>query len=140
MKILGPDSLVFGVEDVAACGQYLLDYGLSRVEGGRSGGVYEALDGTGCEVRRSADGAQPSPIAPAPWIGTLEHHTLFLIQGQGPMMNGLNNSPFGGMCENDADMDLHDDSWVPRAMAANADTSQFFLFDYKAPWSPGGEH
>jgi len=310
LKILGPDSLVFGVEDVAGCGKYLLDYGLTRVEGGSSGGVYEALDGTSCEVRRSSDSALPSPIAPspnirecvygvadahsleqigaelakdrpvradargvlhsvddagiaiafqlsqrrpyyAPWIGinvpnqppqrppnviaadhgmpvrprtlshvvyfvpdvhqaeafyrdrlqfrltdrftnagpflrplgTLEHHTLFLIQGQAPMLNGLNhftfhvsgpsellqagwqfvrkgyrsfwgpgrhilgsnyfwyfNSPFGGMCEYDADMDLHDDSWVPRAMPADGDTSQIFLFDFKAPWSPGGGH
>jgi hypothetical protein len=37
-------------------------------------------------------------------------------------------------------MDLHDDNWVPRAVPANGDTSQIFLFDYKAPWAPGGEH
>jgi len=310
MNILGPDSLVFGVEDVDACGRYLLDYGLTKVESAASGGVFEALDGTNCVVRKSSDGGLPKPIAAspnirecvygvadaatleqvgaelsrdrevrrdasgmlhcvddvgiaiafqrtlrrpyrAPWLGinvpnqppqrapnviaadhampiqprtlshvvyfvpdvhkaemfyrerlqfrltdrfttagpflrpagTLEHHTLFLIQGGGPMMNGLNhftfhlsganellqagwqfsrkgyrsfwgpgrhifgsnyfwyfNSPFGGMCEYDADMDLHDDSWVPRAVAADQDSSQIFLFDYRAPWFPGGEH
>ena len=30
MNIIGPDALVFGVDDLAACRQYLIDYGLSR--------------------------------------------------------------------------------------------------------------
>ena len=28
MKIIGPDALVFGVDDVAACEQYLTDYNI----------------------------------------------------------------------------------------------------------------
>jgi hypothetical protein len=28
MNIIGPDALIFGVDDVAACTQYLIDYGL----------------------------------------------------------------------------------------------------------------
>ncbi|HTP38985.1 MAG TPA: VOC family protein [Steroidobacteraceae bacterium] len=47
------------------------------------------------------------------------------------------NSPFGCAVEYDADMDLHDDSWVPREVPADKHTSQIFLFDYKEPWSPG---
>ena len=39
MNILGPDALVFGVDDVAACTQYLTDYGLKPVGSGR----FEAL-------------------------------------------------------------------------------------------------
>ena len=31
MNIIGPDALVFGVDDVAACAQYLTDYGLKPV-------------------------------------------------------------------------------------------------------------
>ncbi|MDN7868381.1 glyoxalase, partial [Burkholderia multivorans] len=31
MNIIGPDTLVFGVDDVSACRQYLLDYGLLPV-------------------------------------------------------------------------------------------------------------
>ena len=42
MNIIGPDALVFGVDDVAACAQYLTDYGLRPVDNGR----FEALDGT----------------------------------------------------------------------------------------------
>ena len=47
------------------------------------------------------------------------------------------NSPFGGMMEYDADMDLHDDSWVPRVVPASQDTSQTFLMQYADKWSPG---
>jgi hypothetical protein len=32
MNIIGPDALVFGVDDVAACAQYLTDYGLAPVD------------------------------------------------------------------------------------------------------------
>ena len=46
MKIIGPDSLVFGVDDVDGRSRFLVDYGLKRVEGGSSGGTFEALDGT----------------------------------------------------------------------------------------------
>lgn len=47
------------------------------------------------------------------------------------------NSPFGGTMEFDADMDLHDDSWQPRAMPPGADKSQIFLFDARPKWAPG---
>ena len=112
--------------------------------------------------------------------GTLEHHTLFLIQtpefmkgvehftfhvgsgtevllagdrfqgkgyttfwGPGRHWFGSNwfwyfNSPFGCHVEYDADMDLHDDAWVAREGAANADTSQLFLFARREKWFPAG--
>lgn len=50
------------------------------------------------------------------------------------------NSPFGGLIEFDADMDLHDDSWKPRHIPANEDTSQTFLLQYTEKWSPRGRH
>ncbi len=34
MNILGPDYLVFGVDDLAGCRQFLLDYGLREQENG----------------------------------------------------------------------------------------------------------
>ncbi len=49
------------------------------------------------------------------------------------------NSPFGGLIEFDADMDLHDDNWKPRFVPANADTSQTFLLQYTDRWTPGGD-
>jgi catechol 2,3-dioxygenase-like lactoylglutathione lyase family enzyme len=48
------------------------------------------------------------------------------------------NSPFGAVMEFDADMDLHDDSWVPRAVDPGADNSQIFLFNARDKWAPGG--
>jgi len=47
------------------------------------------------------------------------------------------NSPFGGLIEYDADMDLHDDSWTPRALPMSKDTSQVYLFEGRDKWSPG---
>jgi catechol 2,3-dioxygenase-like lactoylglutathione lyase family enzyme len=49
------------------------------------------------------------------------------------------NSPFGGLIEFDADMDVHDDSWQPRYIPADADTSQTFLLQYADRWTPGGD-
>ena len=48
------------------------------------------------------------------------------------------NSPMGCHVEYDADMDLHDQSWVARDVPINADTSQLFLFQQRQKWSPGG--
>jgi hypothetical protein len=112
--------------------------------------------------------------------GTLDHHTLFMIQtppfmkgvehftfhvgsgtevmlagtrfeakgyksfwGPGRHLFGSNwfwyfNSPLGCHVEYDADMDLHDDSWTARETAANADTSQLFLFTSRDKWYPSG--
>jgi catechol 2,3-dioxygenase-like lactoylglutathione lyase family enzyme len=47
------------------------------------------------------------------------------------------NSPFGAVMEFDADMDLHDESWVPRACDPGSDNSQIFLFDARNKWAPG---
>lgn len=112
--------------------------------------------------------------------GTLEHHTLFMLQSFNPHMVGLNhftfhvagpnellqagtrftnkgykgfwgpgrhvfgsnyfwyfNSPFGGLMEYDADMDLHDDAWIAREARSSADTSQGFLFGHRELWAPG---
>jgi catechol 2,3-dioxygenase-like lactoylglutathione lyase family enzyme len=306
MNIIGPDSLVFGVDDVAACVAYLTDYGLAPLGITAAGGRFEALDGTSIailhkddpslpppmdtatmlrktvygvaddatldaiaaelgkdrQVRRLADGslevldnmgfvlgfqvtvrrafsraaeAINAPGAPAqrapnvvavdedavidprtlshvvyfvpdaakaeafyrrlgfrctdrfigagPFLqpaGSLDHHTLFLIQTP-PVMKGCEhftfhlagptelmqagnrfvnkgyqsfwgpgrhkfgsnwfwyfNSPLGCHVEYDADMDLHDRSWVAREVPINADSSQLFLFQQRAKWSPGG--
>jgi catechol 2,3-dioxygenase-like lactoylglutathione lyase family enzyme len=42
MNIIGPDSLVFGVDDVDACALYFSDYGLEA----KDNNTFEALDGT----------------------------------------------------------------------------------------------
>lgn len=306
MNIIGPDELVFGVDDVAACTQYLTDYGLRPVGADTQGRRFEALDGTAVivhaahdesippamgtatslretvygvgddaaleaiaaelrkdrQVKRADDGSvsciddmgfalrfrrtirrkfrAPPDLTNAPGsppqrpmnalgitpemkviprtlshivlfvpdfnkaesfysrlgfrttdrftgtgpfmrpAGTSDHHTLFLIQapafmkgvehftfhlgsgtevllagtrfeakgyqtfwGPGRHLFGSNwfwyfNSPFGCHVEYDADMDVHDDSWVARELEPKADSSQLFLFTRRDKWFPGG--
>jgi catechol 2,3-dioxygenase-like lactoylglutathione lyase family enzyme len=306
MNIIGPDSLIFGVDDVAACVQYLTDYGLAPQDITEAGGRFEALDGTSIVIRHKSDPSLPPPmdtasmlrktlygvadaatlaaiaselrkdrrvtqladgsletvddmgfilgfqitirrhfsrpaeavnapgappqrpanilgadedtvidprslshvvyfvpdaakaeafymrlgfrctdrfIGAGPFLqpaGSLDHHCLFLIQtppfmkgcehftfhlagptelmqagnrfvnkgyqsfwGPGRHKMGSNwfwyfNSPLGCHVEYDADMDLHDGSWVAREVPINADSSQLFLFQQRQKWSPGG--
>lgn len=304
MNIIGPDTLVFGVEDTLTCSRYLLDYGLSARDADL--GAFEAMDGTGVVLRELDDPACPPALAsgsslretiygvrdratldaialelardrevtwdasgtlhtvddlgfalgfqqtvrralcltpelinspgappqrpvnvlgvnpllcPLPRTlshvvyfvpdaakaeafyverlgfvctdrftgvgaflrprGTLEHHTLFLIQtpphmqgiehftfhvagptelmlagsrfaskghrsfwGPGRHLLGSNwfwyfESPLGCHVEYDADMDLHDSSWVARDVRLSVDTSQLFLFNERGKWAPG---
>ena len=305
MNIIGPDELVFGVEDIDACARYLSDYGLKAARG-QGPGRFEALDGTAIVVKGTEDRGLPPPLPTKSFLrqtvygvadeqslleiaaelqkdraveqaadgsisctddmgfalrfqvtcrhafnappdltnapghapqrpvnvlgitpempalprtlshvvlfvpdvtraetfyrrlgfkttdrfinagpfmrpaGTLEHHTLFMIQtppfmigvehftfhmgsatevllagsrfeskgyqsfwGPGRHLFGSNwfwyfNSPFGCHVEFDADMDLHDDSWIAREAMASEDTSQLFLFSRREKWYPGG--
>jgi len=59
MNIIGPESLLFGVDDLAACTQFLTDYGLESVGGGR----FEALDGTGIHLAQRDDTQLPPPLS-----------------------------------------------------------------------------
>ncbi|MFM0523882.1 VOC family protein [Paraburkholderia strydomiana] len=307
MNILGPDELIFGVDDIESCTQYLVDYGLKPLDCSASGGRFEALDGTAVVLRRHDDPALPAdmdtqnklretvygvadastlsaireelsrdrdarmdvngvlhsaddmgfaiafqvtcrrvlslpsetvnapgsapqrgvnqtavrtdlPALPrslshvvyfvpdarkaeafyverlgftctdrflgaGPFLrpaGTPDHHTLFLIEtppfmkgcehftfhlggptelmvagtrfvekgyqsfwGPGRHQFGSNwfwyfNSPLGCHVEYDADMDVHDATWVPREAALSADASQLFLFSRQEKWAPGG--
>ena len=65
MNIIGPDTLVFGVDDVAACARYLEDYGLKPIEVGAAGGRFEALDGTGIVIAHKDDAALPPNMGTA---------------------------------------------------------------------------
>lgn len=68
MNIIGLDTLVFGIEDMDAGHQYLLDYGLTPVDVGPAGGRYEALDGSAVELRHASDPGLPVANAPSPNI------------------------------------------------------------------------
>ena len=65
MNIIGPDTLVFGVDDIAACTQYLIDYGLLPVRCDDTGGRFEALDGTGVEIAHRDDPRLPPGLGTA---------------------------------------------------------------------------
>jgi catechol 2,3-dioxygenase-like lactoylglutathione lyase family enzyme len=65
MNIIGPDALVFGVDDVAACAQYLTDYGLKPAGVNASGGRFEALDGTAVVIAKRDDPSLPPALGTA---------------------------------------------------------------------------
>ena len=58
MNIIGPDLLIFGVDDVEACKQFALDYGLTQTSEHR----FVALDGTGIEIYSKDDSSLPAPL------------------------------------------------------------------------------
>lgn len=76
MNIIGPDRLVFGVDNVAACAAYLEDFGLTPVGVDASGGVFEALDGTGIEIRGKDDPRLPPPLA----TSTMLHQQVYGVK------------------------------------------------------------
>jgi len=65
MNIIGPDEVVFGVDDIEACRQYLTDFGLKPVGFSEAGGTFEALDGTAMTIRAKNDPDLPAPLPTA---------------------------------------------------------------------------
>ena len=83
MNIIGPDALVFGVDDVGACAQYLIDYGLKDAGGGR----FEALDGTAVVIRAKNDTSLPPGLGTASMLretvyGVADAKTLDAIEAE----------------------------------------------------------
>jgi len=83
MNIIGPDALVFGVEDLAGCRQYLVDYGLKEVGGDR----FEALDGTAVVLRAKDDASLPADLGTANMLretvyGVADVQTLDAIEAE----------------------------------------------------------
>jgi catechol 2,3-dioxygenase-like lactoylglutathione lyase family enzyme len=74
MNIIGLDALVFGVDDVDACAQYLTDYGLAPAGAGR----FEALDGTAIVIDRKDSDALP----PAMGTASMLRKTVYGVAGQ----------------------------------------------------------
>lgn len=58
MNITGLETLIFGVDDLAACRQYLLDYGLQAAADNAN--RLEAIDGTGVELYLANDPRLPA--------------------------------------------------------------------------------
>jgi catechol 2,3-dioxygenase-like lactoylglutathione lyase family enzyme len=73
MKIIGPDALVFGVDDVAAGIECLTDYGLTPVNVTSSGGRFEALDGTAIIVAHKDDTSLPPSLG----TGSMLRKTIY---------------------------------------------------------------
>lgn len=83
MNIIGPDALVFGVDDLPACRQYLRDYGLKDAGGDR----FEALDGTAIVLRAEDDATLPPAMGTASLLretvyGVADAATLDAIEAE----------------------------------------------------------
>ena len=74
MNIIGPDSLLFGVDDVDACSEYFVDFGLKAVEDGR----FEALDGTSVVIKPQNDASLPAPLE----TGSMLRKTVYGVANQ----------------------------------------------------------
>ncbi|MGY8682112.1 hypothetical protein Q2941_30700 [Bradyrhizobium sp. UFLA05-153] len=61
MKIVGVDSLIFGVDDVAGSARLLTDYGLTPMQSSESGGRFEAIDSTSVVIAHESDASLPAP-------------------------------------------------------------------------------
>lgn len=68
MNITGPEQLIMGVEDLADCRKFLTLYGLREVEQSASGARFEALDGSGVELRLASDPSLPPANVPGPTL------------------------------------------------------------------------
>ncbi|MBL0420183.1 VOC family protein [Ramlibacter sp. AW1] len=82
-NILGPDGLVFGVDDAAACAQYLTDYGLKPVGDNR----FEGLDGTYVQIAAKDDASLPPALGTASMLrktiyGVADRATLDAIAAE----------------------------------------------------------
>lgn len=94
MRITGLEELVFGVDDVAGCTQYLIDYGLKPVNIGDDGGRFEAADGTAIVLRLSSDPKLPPAMNPSPSLretayGVADLATLDAIDAEVSKDRGL---------------------------------------------------
>jgi catechol 2,3-dioxygenase-like lactoylglutathione lyase family enzyme len=123
MNILGLDSLVFGVTDVAACSRYFLDYGL-RTSGE---GKFEALDGTSVVIRAAEDGDLPaamdsgSPLRETVY-GVADVATLDAIATEVRKDREVQRLPDGSIrCQDDCGFTLRFQPTVRRAFTAPAE-------------------
>ena len=74
MNIIGPDKIVFGVDDVATCQQFVIDYGLVQQDDYN----YVALDGTGIEIRQIDDPSLPAALP----TSTMLRKTIYGVADQ----------------------------------------------------------
>jgi catechol 2,3-dioxygenase-like lactoylglutathione lyase family enzyme len=77
MSILGIDRITYGVEDVAKCRRFFLDWGLKLVRESADGLDFETLNGCEVLVRRTDDPRLPAPMEP----GSTLREVIWGVQG-----------------------------------------------------------
>lgn len=68
MNITGPESLLMGVDDLAESRRFLNLYGLKELDHGDKGASFEALDGSGVELRLLGDPGLPAANVNGPTL------------------------------------------------------------------------
>jgi catechol 2,3-dioxygenase-like lactoylglutathione lyase family enzyme len=74
MQIIGPDEIIFGVDDITACTAFITDYGLKPM----GDGFFEALDGTGIRIKAKDDPSLPPALPTA----TMLRKTVYGVTDQ----------------------------------------------------------
>jgi catechol 2,3-dioxygenase-like lactoylglutathione lyase family enzyme len=64
MPILRPESITYGVEDVARCIKYFEDFGLEAVERGSDGAIFRTLENQTVHIRAASDRELPPALQP----------------------------------------------------------------------------
>jgi hypothetical protein len=108
VNIIGPDFLVFGVEDMDTSKKMALDYGLTEVESGQEGGIYEAMDGTGMIIKKSSDNSLAKAVASDPNIreviyGVRDQQTIDEISVERSKDRDVTTADNGRICSIDDD-------------------------------------
>lgn len=68
MSIEGIDRITYGVEDIAACRRFFLDWGLKLVREEANGLDFESLNGCELLVRKADDPLLPAAVEPGPTL------------------------------------------------------------------------
>ena len=68
MQILGIDGITHGVEDLPACRQFFLDWGLQLVDESAQALDFETLNGCQVQIRAASDATLPAAIEPGPTL------------------------------------------------------------------------
>lgn len=155
MNIIGLDSLNFGTDDVASCNTYFTDFGLIPENVDANGGTFKALDGTSVVIRHKDDPSLPPPLPTEATLrktiyGCADRATVDAIAdelGKDREVNRLDDGSIeapddlgfmlGFQVTERQEVDLHDDTWVPRQVKSEADASQIFHFSLAKNWQPG---
>lgn len=65
MNIIGPDAVVFAVDDIATASKYMTDFGLKAAGRVRDGLLFETLDGTGVIICDASEPGLPPALSPS---------------------------------------------------------------------------
>ena len=102
MNITGLEALVFGVDDVAVCTQYLTDYGLDAIDASAHGGRFQALDGSAILIAHKDDASLPPSLGTASMLrktiyGVADTATLLAISSELGRDRAVRNLPDGSI-------------------------------------------